>query len=114
MVKRAIMKICSILIVFILSLILNQEVFAQENDMIQEGYMHFPVGEKYFHYKTNPSMALVEEVQNRCWFTATFVSEEDHGEIIYQFPRDMVCLDPLAIVRFFYFHTNPMISQVKN
>ena len=58
--------------------------------MIQEGYMHFPVGEKYFHYKTNPPLALVEEVQNRCWFTATFVSRESQGEVNFQFLEDMI------------------------
>jgi len=84
------MKFLVILIFFGFYFVLIQEVCAQEFELIQESYMYFPVGEKYFHYKTNPPMAMVEEVQNRCWFTATFVSQEENGEATFQFPREMI------------------------
>jgi len=84
------MNFYTILILVFLLFVFNQEGFSQESEMIQDSYMHFPVGEKYFHYKTNPPLVLVEEVQNRCWFTATFVSHESQGEVNFRFPEDMV------------------------
>ena len=82
-----------IYVFFILVIILGvsiQETFAEESEMIQSSYMHFPVGEKFFQYKTNPPLVLAEEVQNRCWFTSTFVNQEESGEVVYQFPKDMI------------------------
>lgn len=84
------MKLYLILIFFSISIVLIQEGFAQDYEMIQEGFMHFPVGEKFFQYKTDPPLALVEEIQNRCWFTSTFVNQEDSGMVYYQFPKDMI------------------------
>jgi len=69
--------------------LVSVQVFAEEANMILGNYMHFPIGEKFFHYKTNPPLVLAEEVQNRCWFTATFVNQEGPGTGVYQFPLDM-------------------------
>ena len=84
------MKLYLVLIFFSISILAIQETFGQENEMTQEGFMHFPVGEKFFQYKTDPPLALVEEIQNRCWFISTFVNHEDSGRAFYQFPKDMI------------------------
>lgn len=72
-----------------LSIVSVQGIFAEETEMVQGIYMHFPVGEKFFQYKTNPHLALSEEIQNRCWFIATFVNQEEPGKVVYQFPKDL-------------------------
>ena len=84
------MKYLLLLIFSLFSIMFIQEGFSQEESLTQGSYMHFPIGEKFFEYNTQPRLTLAEELQNRCWFSSTFVNQNEAGNVFYKFPQDMI------------------------
>lgn len=100
------MKYFLLLIFGLFSIIFIQQGFSQEHETIQGRYMHFPIGEKFFQYHTEPRLVLAEEIQNRCWFSSTFVNNGEEGSIFYKFPSDMVWPGAKKQSTFFLITTN--------
>ena len=109
------MKYFLMLVFGLFSIFFIQQGFSQEPETIQESYMHFPVGEKFFQYHTEPKLALADEIQNRCWFSSTFVNSEDQGSVFYKFPNDMVWPGAKKQSTFFLITTNStsFLDEVK-
>ena len=84
------MKYFLLFVLGLFSIIFIQEGHAQEASLVQGSYMHFPIGEKFFEYSTEPQLLLAEELQNRCWFSSTFVNQKEEGNAFYKFPKDMI------------------------
>lgn len=100
------MKYFLFLILVVFSAAFLQEGFSVEDVPIRGSYMHFPIGEKFFEYKTEPRLLLAEELQNRCWFSATFVNQNENGSAHYKFPRDMIWPGANEKSTFFLITTN--------
>lgn len=84
------MKYLLLVILGLFSAMFIQEGFSQEETLLKGSYMHFPIGEKFFEYNTGSKLLLAEELQNRCWFSSTFVNQNDVGSVFYKFPQDMI------------------------
>ena len=100
------MKYFLLIIFGIFSVMFIQEGFSEEEAIVKGSYMHFPIGEKFFDYKTEPRLLLAEELQNRCWFSSTFVNQNNAGSVFYKFPQDMIWPGANEKSTFFLITTN--------